>query len=115
MQGTVGRKDMWGGEMERRTEKVGHDASGFPNHEASGCGIPGHQFQFPEAVKSAGSNIGQVQRGRTCASDRLNFPGHFCKIVDVVILVFPNVVGKACGQETVRKDGDPGNRKLVTI
>jgi len=51
------------------TDEVGDDGAGLFGQQLTGCGIPGLQADFPEAVDATGSHVGQIQRGRAGTTD----------------------------------------------
>lgn len=80
--------------------KVRYTASGFPDYQPGGGGVPRHELQLPETVEATGGNIAHIQSRGPCTPDGLDVYGHMIEIIDVVIEAVPDVVGESRRQET---------------
>jgi hypothetical protein len=89
--------------------EIAHSATPFSDEKNPCSKIPWLESHFPKTIQSTHGNIAEIQGCRTAPTHALRGENKAAKMVDVVLLVLPNVIGEARGNEALIKAPSPGD------
>jgi hypothetical protein len=106
----VAGQDMGASKPVRSAAEIGDDTARLGDEQPAGSGIPGHEFQLPETVETAGRHIGQIKGRRTGPANRLGAHGQHSEVIHVVVPVLSQIIGKTGRKEPFIQISRPGDR-----